>query len=88
MSILEEKEAIRDLLSTYCFHVDDCEFDKFAALFADDGIFEPGPKASTRAATRSATSSRRWCRERRRPAAQALHDESPDNSERLRGGRQ
>ena len=44
MSILEEKEAIRDLLSTYCFHVDDCEFDKFAALFAEDAIFEPGPQ--------------------------------------------
>ena len=44
MSILEEKEAIRDLLSAYCFHVDDCEFDKFAGLFAEDAIFEPGPQ--------------------------------------------
>jgi len=43
-SILEEKEAIRDLLSTYCFHVDDGEFDKFAALFTADGTFEPGPQ--------------------------------------------
>ena len=43
-SILEEKDAIRDLLSAYCFHVDDCEFDKFAALFAADAIFEPGPQ--------------------------------------------
>jgi uncharacterized protein (TIGR02246 family) len=43
-SILEEKEAIRDLLSTYCFQVDDGEFDKFAALFTADGTFEPGPQ--------------------------------------------
>jgi uncharacterized protein (TIGR02246 family) len=43
-SILEEKDAIRDLLSAYCYHVDEGEFDKFAALFATDGIFEPGPQ--------------------------------------------
>ena len=43
-SILEEKDAIRDLMSRYCFHVDDCEFDKFATLFATDGTFEPGPQ--------------------------------------------
>jgi uncharacterized protein (TIGR02246 family) len=40
---LEEKEAIRDLMSAYCFYVDDGEFDKFAELFAADGIFEAGP---------------------------------------------
>jgi uncharacterized protein (TIGR02246 family) len=43
-SILEEKDAIRDLMSAYCFHVDEGKFDKFAALFAKDGIFEPGPQ--------------------------------------------
>jgi uncharacterized protein (TIGR02246 family) len=43
-SILEEKDAIRDLMSAYCFHVDEGEFDKFAALFATDGTFEPGPQ--------------------------------------------
>jgi uncharacterized protein (TIGR02246 family) len=43
-SILEEKDAIRDLMSAYCFHVDEGEFDKFAALFAADGTFEPGPQ--------------------------------------------
>ncbi|HLW71559.1 MAG TPA: nuclear transport factor 2 family protein [Candidatus Binataceae bacterium] len=42
-SILEEKEAIRDLMSEYCFYVDNGEFEKFAALFALDGIFETGP---------------------------------------------
>ena len=35
-SMLEEKDAIRDLMSAYCFHVDDGEFDKFAALFTSD----------------------------------------------------
>ncbi len=43
-SLLEEKDAIRDLMSAYCFHVDEGEFDKFAALFATDGTFEPGPQ--------------------------------------------
>ena len=42
-SILEEKEAIRDLMSAYCFYVDNGEFDKFAGLFTEDGIFEAGP---------------------------------------------
>ena len=43
-SILEEKDAIRDLMSAYCFHVDDGEFDQFTALFTTDGTFEPGPQ--------------------------------------------
>jgi uncharacterized protein (TIGR02246 family) len=47
-SILEEKEAIRDLMSAYCFHVDNGEFDQFAALFAQDGIFEAGPLGKLR----------------------------------------
>lgn len=41
-TILEEKEAIRELMSEYCFHVDNGEFDKFADLFTVDGIFETG----------------------------------------------
>ena len=43
LSILEDKEAIRDLMSAYCFHLDNGEFQEFAALFTDDGIFESGP---------------------------------------------
>jgi uncharacterized protein (TIGR02246 family) len=43
-SILEEKDAIRDLMSAYCFHLDEGEFEKFAALFAVEGTFEPGPQ--------------------------------------------
>ena len=42
-SELEEKEAIRDLMSAYCFYVDNGEFDKFAGLFTEDAIFEAGP---------------------------------------------
>jgi uncharacterized protein (TIGR02246 family) len=42
-STLEEKEAIRDLMSAYCFYVDNGEFEKFAGLFTVDGIFESGP---------------------------------------------
>jgi ketosteroid isomerase-like protein len=42
-SALEEKEAIRDLMSAYCFYVDNGEFDKLAGLFTEDAIFEAGP---------------------------------------------
>jgi ketosteroid isomerase-like protein len=42
-SLLEEKEAIRDLMSAYCFYVDNGEFEKFAALFTADAILEAGP---------------------------------------------
>ena len=42
-SELEEKDAIRDLMSAYCFHVDNGEFDEFGALFTEDAIFEAGP---------------------------------------------
>lgn len=41
-TVLEEKEAIRELMSEYCFHVDNGEFEKFADLFTIDGIFETG----------------------------------------------
>ena len=53
-STLEEKEAIRDLMSAYCFHVDNCEFDQFSALFTEDAQFEAGPlgKLSGRKAIR------------------------------------
>ncbi|MCE2485250.1 MAG: nuclear transport factor 2 family protein [Desulfurellaceae bacterium] len=43
-SILEEKEAIRDVLSAYCFHVDGGEFDKWAELFSEDALFDAGPR--------------------------------------------
>jgi uncharacterized protein (TIGR02246 family) len=43
LSVLEEKEAIRELMSAYCFYVDNGEFEKFAGLFTADGAFETGP---------------------------------------------
>jgi hypothetical protein len=48
VSVLEEKEAIRDLMSAYCFYVDNGEFEKFAGLFTADGIFESGPLGKLR----------------------------------------
>jgi uncharacterized protein (TIGR02246 family) len=42
-SVLEEKEAIRELMSAYCFYVDNGEFEKLAELFTLDGTFETGP---------------------------------------------
>lgn len=43
LSVSEEKDAIRDLMSAYCFYVDNGEFEQFAGLFTADGIFETGP---------------------------------------------
>lgn len=53
-SVIEEKEAIRDVLSAYCFYVDDGEFDKWADLFSEDAVFDAGPqgKMQGRAAIR------------------------------------
>lgn len=38
-SALEEKDAIREVLATYCFHLDSGNFEAMAALFADDGTW-------------------------------------------------
>jgi len=48
ISVLEEKEAIRELMSAYCFYVDNGEFGKFADLFTADGLFETGPLGKLR----------------------------------------
>jgi len=42
-SELEEKDAIRELMSAYCFYVDNGDFDKFSELFTEDATFEAGP---------------------------------------------
>jgi hypothetical protein len=34
---IEDKEAIRELLSEYCFRMDDCRFAELGALFTEDG---------------------------------------------------
>ena len=48
ISVLEEKEAIREVMSAYCFYVDNGEFEKFAGLFTADGLFETGPLGKLR----------------------------------------
>jgi hypothetical protein len=35
--VLEDKDAIRELLHRYCFCMDEGRFTELAALFADDG---------------------------------------------------
>ena len=37
---LADKDAIRELLAAYCFHLDADEFDAMAALFVPDGVWE------------------------------------------------
>ena len=49
--MLEDKDAIRDLMHRYCFCMDEGRFAELAMLFADDGIWsapyrsETGPAA-------------------------------------------
>lgn len=38
-SALEEKDAIREVLATYCFHLDAGNFEAMAALFTADGTW-------------------------------------------------
>ena len=35
--MLEDKDAIRELLHRYCFHMDEGRFEELGALFTDDG---------------------------------------------------
>ena len=43
-SVLEEKDAIRELLARYCFHFDAGEFDQWLELFTEDGVFDLGSR--------------------------------------------
>jgi len=38
-SALEEKDAIREVLATYCFHLDAGNFEAMAELFTEDGTW-------------------------------------------------
>ncbi len=38
-SALEEKDAIREVLGSYCFYLDSGDFEAMAALFAEDGTW-------------------------------------------------
>jgi hypothetical protein len=42
LSVLEEKEAIRELLAEYCFRFDNGEFEAWLQLFTADGVFDLG----------------------------------------------
>lgn len=37
---LDEKDAIREVLATYCFHLDSGNFEAMAALFTEDGTWQ------------------------------------------------
>jgi uncharacterized protein (TIGR02246 family) len=39
MSILEDKDAIREIMAAYCHALDACRFADVAGLFADDGVW-------------------------------------------------
>jgi uncharacterized protein (TIGR02246 family) len=39
MSVLEDKDAIRELMAAYCQALDACRFAEVASLFAEDGIW-------------------------------------------------
>ena len=75
---LEDKEAIRDLLSEYCFRMDDFRFAELGMLFADDGEWI-APYARARGPAEIAA-----LMARNIPAeqAQALHHEQPDPARR------
>ncbi|MGE0383109.1 MAG: nuclear transport factor 2 family protein [Gammaproteobacteria bacterium] len=41
-SILEDKDAIRDLFARYCFYTDSGQFEKYVALFTEDCDWDGG----------------------------------------------
>jgi 3-phenylpropionate/cinnamic acid dioxygenase small subunit len=54
-SVLEDKDAIRELVARYCFAIDDARYDEWADCFASSGTFEVAGmfKIEGRAAIRS-----------------------------------
>ncbi len=43
-AVLEEKDAIRELMARYCFHFDNGEFDQWLSLFTADAVFDLGTR--------------------------------------------
>jgi SnoaL-like domain len=41
-SVIEEKDAIRELMANYCFRCDERDPDGLAALFSEDAIWDGG----------------------------------------------
>src|SRR5918994_1588089 len=39
-SVLEDKDAIREVLAEYCFRLDGGDYDGMAALFTEDGTWD------------------------------------------------
>jgi uncharacterized protein (TIGR02246 family) len=39
MSVLEDKDAIREVMAAYCQALDKCQFEEVASLFAEDGVW-------------------------------------------------
>jgi hypothetical protein len=39
-TLLEEKDAIRELIARYCFYIDLGQYDEWAATFAEEAVFE------------------------------------------------
>jgi len=39
-TVLEEKDAIRELIARYCFFIDGGQYDEWAETFAEEAIFE------------------------------------------------
>ncbi len=55
MSLLEEKDAIREVLAEYCFRLDGGDYDGMAALFTEDGTWDTAfGKGTGRAGNRAA----------------------------------
>lgn len=43
-TVLEEKDAVRELLARYCFHFDNGEFERWLTLFTEDAVFDLGTR--------------------------------------------
>jgi 3-phenylpropionate/cinnamic acid dioxygenase small subunit len=43
-SVLEEKDAIRELMACYCFHFDNGEFEQWLDLFTEEAVFDLGAR--------------------------------------------
>lgn len=39
-TMVEDKDAIREIMAEYCYHLDERRFDEMAGLFAEDGTWE------------------------------------------------
>ena len=46
-SVIEEKDAIREVLAEYCFRLDGGRYDEMAALFTEDGTWDTAFGAAT-----------------------------------------